>query len=114
MEKLRTIYQNADRKVCVFCFETLDFSNGWKEERNYCLHRKPDCSVEHHNFMRSIEKAKQSKSVLMVQFAINIENALQDGVSPKTLKPIYTFVNKNKRKFFKTKTIKTKKTKVSS
>lgn len=101
----KTIYQNVDCKCCLFCLATLDFSNSLTEERNYCRDKVPNCSVEYHNFMRSLRKAKKSKSKLFLRFVEMIEVAILGGVSPKQIKPIFTFVNVNKNKsdLFKTK-----------
>lgn len=79
----------------------MDFSTSPTEIRIYCKYKTPDCRIVYNNFMRSLNKTKESKSKLMVEFANQIQSALDKGVTPIHLHPILKFVNINKKHLFK-------------
>lgn len=85
----------------------MNYSGSWNENRNFCLHKTPDCLITWHNFNRSIAKSKTSKLKIVKNVALWAEQMIAEGHPPAKVKLIYDFVNKKKGKIFVPKMIKT-------
>lgn len=84
------------RIYCKFCGEFLYDTDSSSDGFNMCKYSRPDCTVSYINFLKSLEKSKNSQNQFIKQIAYKIQDELDNGQSPKNLKPLLKLVIRKK------------------
>ena len=74
------------RVNCRYCGIFLYDTDSSSDMFNMCKYSRPDCTVSHINFHKSLEKSKQSDKPFVRLIANQIQKELDNGKYPKNLK----------------------------
>ena len=90
-----SIYINQQEKRCLYCGEKL-FFDSWTEKRKYC---KYDCSPRFNNFISSLNRHRNSKSLIVKNCVIWCFEQIELGRCVLEIKPIFNQVVKHREGF---------------